>query len=627
MKKLLEEIKSSHAQIESSKLTGAELSELCRKLIDKDKAEIRDAEASGRIKRQDALSLGIDISARELSIIVRDSGDAIKGMNQEQAEAIAKIELEVAKAQAAHADFCNASRASIIRQDKIDELKKKHIRYVLNSFEYHKWLTKMLYFAFGYALYVGDMMDTGRFKELFFSGLGSIGSWFYLVVVALLAITMSSAKHINYLHISKTGFRWQAAIPFIILALVAEVFTSSANQQGKAESIYSKKSEVAELNKIGFSPATSLSPSAAEIAAKNGEIASIKSICLSPSPSMAAKLKCGAQYGGVSSAHQKVRELEAKVAALKSADAEFYKHNIEMSKVAFDSANARKDVLLDRSSNPAVQTLHENLGVKTATATVLIMLLFAIFFEAGHASLMRVLAGLLAELKALEDMEAKEGVHTSSNLFHTYQQGVVDNLAKQRATKVKKWGLGTLFSLGAAGGGNVMAAPVSSDVTGYAYPQTQPETQKCQTSETQNTAENTAPQTLQYTQESAQKLSTVGENESAQNLGSTKKVEFNFMAFLADFEGRILSGELDTTAKATREYAREYVDAVFKGDGRTCSNPHADRLAKMCLRNIARRKEGELIDVCKATGRPAGNLGKLRAYMLVNDFNEKMKKG
>ena len=94
-------------------------------------------------------------------------------------------------------------------------------------------VTLITYLAFGGHLHLGNPLYWSSYFDKGYSAI--FGFVFYLVIVVLTGVFLAWVKHFAYLHFSKFGKTSSIVFTLIAFALLAEFFSSTANQDSKSE--------------------------------------------------------------------------------------------------------------------------------------------------------------------------------------------------------------------------------------------------------------------------------------------------------------------------------------------------------------------------------------------------------
>lgn len=258
-------------------------------------------------------------------------------------------------------------------------------------------LTFLLYLLFNQHLYLGDALSwSAYFKD----SASIFGFTFTVFIVVLMALFLSWVKHHAYLHFGFFGSVALVVSTVIGFALFAEFFSSSANQDVKANVLLERNSAYqATLSTTPYSDSDVNYELITSIANAEQKLARCE-----------ANLKLG-----------KERHCDgdrAKVLALRNSERSTQQANAEVSIQRDKLKYERQDELKAQSYNPVILTLAKALAGKAGdykdylkTAIVIITLFVAVCFEILHHFLSKTQG---ASIRAIEDLElaiAKYSVH------------------------------------------------------------------------------------------------------------------------------------------------------------------------------------------------------------------------
>lgn len=249
-----------------------------------------------------------------------------------------------------------------LQQDLGD--KQKHLKQLDGLLRWSFVLTFLLYFAFALSLYVGDIFNIKSIIQSFVGGAYSLV--FFSVIAALLAYVLAATKHVAYKHFSMFKTVKIIVLLMVFTGILAEVFNSGGVQDSKARSIASGNQEYQTLINEGSSGSISLDESLTSRIAYAQKVLARCEVKLA-----AGKEKhCDGDRANLSAllASQKTL-IDAQSAASKANQNERY---------------ARLDEIKDDGYNPIIKTLSKLLNIEIAQAVSLLMLLFAVLFEAMH---------------------------------------------------------------------------------------------------------------------------------------------------------------------------------------------------------------------------------------------------
>lgn len=262
-------------------------------------------------------------------------------------------------------------------------------------------LTFLLYLIFNQHLYLGDALSWSAY----FKDAASIfGFAFMVVIVLLMAWFLAWVKHIAYLHFSFYGSVALVLTTVIGFALFAEFFSSSANQDVKAnvlvENNSAYQSTLKETASIHHAPNTGLIEAIANAEQKLARCES--------------NLKAGKE--------KHCNGDRAKVEALRNSEQSANQANaqasIERDKLKYE----RQDELKANAYNPVIVMMAQFMAAIAGTdykeflksAVVIVMLIVAVCFEILHHFLSKANADSMQSVESLELAIAKYGAGTQT---------------------------------------------------------------------------------------------------------------------------------------------------------------------------------------------------------------------
>ncbi|TXH69383.1 MAG: hypothetical protein E6Q83_10305 [Thiothrix sp.] len=279
-------------------------------------------------------------------------------------------------------------------------------------------LTFLMYLAFNQHLYLGDALSwSAYFKD----AAAIFGFAFMVVIVLLMAWFLAWVKHIAYLHFSFYGSVALVLTTVIGFALFAEFYSSSANQDVKANVLVENNSAYqSTLKDTGTvsAPNTSLIEAIANAEQKLARCES--------------NLKAGKE--------KHCNGDKAKVEALRnseqSANKAHAQASIERDKLKYE----RQDELKANSYNPVIVMMAQFMAAIAGSdykdflksAVVFSMLIVAVVFEILHHFLSKANADSMQSVESLELAIAKYGAGTQTiNSYPTPVNMPVDTPEKQ----------------------------------------------------------------------------------------------------------------------------------------------------------------------------------------------------
>ena len=280
-------------------------------------------------------------------------------------------------------------------------------------------LTLLLYLIFNQHLYLGDALSwSAYFKD----GAAIAGFAFTVVIVLLMAWFLAWVKHIAYLHFSFYGSVALVLTTVIGFALFAEFYSSSANQDVKANVLVENNSAyqatLQDTSSISHAPNTGLIESIANAEQKLARCE--------------ANLKAGKE--------KHCNGDRAKVEALRNSEQSANKANadanIERDKLKY----ARQDDLKANAYNPVIVMMAQFMAAMAGTdykdflkaAVVIVMLFVAVCFEILHHFLSTMNSDSRNSVDSLELSIAKYSAGTqTANVSPTSLNMPMDTPEKQ----------------------------------------------------------------------------------------------------------------------------------------------------------------------------------------------------
>lgn len=262
-------------------------------------------------------------------------------------------------------------------------------------------LTFLLYLIFNQHLYLGDALSwSAYFKDT----ASTLGFAFMVVIVLLMAWFLAWVKHIAYLHFSFYGSVALVLTTVIGFALFAEFYSSSANQDVKANVLVENNSAyqatLKDTASINHAPNTGLIEAIANAEQKLARCES--------------NLKAGKE--------KHCNGDRAKVEALRNSEQSANQANaqasIERDKLKYE----RQDELKANAYNPVIVMMAQFMAAIADTdykeflksAVVIVMLIVAVCFEILHHFLSKANSDSMQSVESLELAIAKYGAGTQT---------------------------------------------------------------------------------------------------------------------------------------------------------------------------------------------------------------------
>lgn len=280
-------------------------------------------------------------------------------------------------------------------------------------------LTFLLYLIFNQHLYLGDALSwSAYFKD----SAAIFGFAFTAVIVLLMAWFLAWVKHIAYLHFSFYGSVALVLTTVIGFALFAEFFSSSANQDVKANVLVQNNSAyqatLKDTASINHAPNTGLIEAIANAEQKLARCES--------------NLKAGKE--------KHCNGDKAKVEALRHSEQSSNQANaqasIERDKLKYE----RQDELKAGSYNPVIVMLAQFMAEIAGTdykdflksSVVIVMLIVAVCFEILHHFLSKANADSMNSVESLELAIAKYGAGTQTLNYTSTPIDMPDNTPERQ---------------------------------------------------------------------------------------------------------------------------------------------------------------------------------------------------
>ncbi len=259
--------------------------------------------------------------------------------------------------------------------------KQAHLHSLDRQLKWAKVLTFCLYLAFAMALYVGDVWNLQTIITSFVSG--AFGIVFFGVIAVLLAYVLAGTKHAAYTHFSMYKTVKLILLVAAFTGIMAEVFNSSGVQDVKARAVTQNNAEYQALSHASAGSGVSVSSDLAQQIARAEQILA----------------RCKVKEAAGKEKH--CRGDAANVKALKEAQAAALQAQVMASTATQTERYQRLDQLKEEAYNPVIRAVGHAFSLEPASATALVMLLFAIVFELMHYYLSVMRRDVLRDLKLL----------------------------------------------------------------------------------------------------------------------------------------------------------------------------------------------------------------------------------
>ena len=260
--------------------------------------------------------------------------------------------------------------------------KMAHLKQLDQLLRWSFVLTFLLYFAFALSLYVGDIFNIRSIIQSFIGGAYSLA--FFSVIAALLAYVLAATKHVAYKHFSMFKTVKIIVLLMVFTGILAEVFNSGGVQDSKARAINSGNAEYTALVNEGSAGSIKLDESL------TSRIAYAQKVLARCNTNMALgkEKHCNGD--------------QAKLTALLDSQTVLVNAQMKATKDNQEERYKRLDELKNEAYNPVIKTLSKLLNIEIAQAVSLLMLLFAVLFEAMHYYLSIMRENTLVSIKGIE---------------------------------------------------------------------------------------------------------------------------------------------------------------------------------------------------------------------------------